>query len=79
MKLNEAGVTEKNATFVVEWVVGPGIHRMDKTEEFCESASIPELRPLIAQCTGLVKLRALNAEETSQIEAFKKEAEGEPV
>lgn len=63
-------------SFVIEWVVGPGIHRMGKGDQFCTSSSSAELMPLIERCSGLVKMRTLNPDETRQIEVLKSEAEG---
>ena len=60
--------------FVVEWVVGPDADAVDETDQFCRSDS--ELSSLIAKCSGLARLRAPTADETSQIEALQTEAEG---
>ena len=76
IRLSDVNLILSQSSFVAEWVTGPGLRPADKTESFCQSASSSELRPLIIVCNGLVRLRELNAEEKSEMDAFKSDVQG---
>ena len=76
MRLSDKDGKLSQSSFVAEWLTGPGLHPVGKTEPFCKSASSSELRPLILACNGLIRLRELNAEEKSEMDAFKSEVQG---
>ena len=61
------------SSFVVDWVAWPGRR---ETGPSCQDASSSELRSLIVSCNGQGKLRALNAEEKSEMDAFKNDVQG---
>lgn len=73
----EQSMKDAQLSFVVEALaahISYGSNTVDY--EFCSSNSSFELRPLIERCSGLVRLRNLRPEESSQMAKFKASSAG---